>query len=105
MSETVKVLDTTYKMEEIKEQDKFMIENNLYGYCDFYEKKIVVLASDNVSEQELRETKQHELTRALLYECGYSDWARNEEITGWFAKEFPKFINTLLDYVRLILNM
>lgn len=53
MSEKVNVLDTTYTINKIKEQDKFMIENNLCGYCDFYEKKIVVLASDTTSEKEL----------------------------------------------------
>lgn len=53
MSEKVNVLDTTYTINKIKEKDKFMIENNLCGYCDFYEKKIVVLASDTTSEKEL----------------------------------------------------
>ena len=38
MSEKVNVLDTTYTINKIKEKDKFMIENNLCGYCDFYEK-------------------------------------------------------------------
>lgn len=51
MSEKVNVLDTTYTINKIKEQDKFMIENNLCGYCDFYEKKIVVLASDTTSKK------------------------------------------------------
>lgn len=55
MSEKVNVLDTIYTINKIKEQDKFMIENNLCGYCDFYEKKIVVLASDTTSEKELHE--------------------------------------------------
>ncbi len=40
MSEKVNVLDTTYTINKIKEKDKFMIENNLCGYCDFYEKKL-----------------------------------------------------------------
>ena len=48
MNRKINVLGATYKIEEIKEQDKFMIENNLCGYCDFYEKKIVVLASDTI---------------------------------------------------------
>lgn len=51
MSEKVNVLDTTYTINKIKEKDKFMIENNLCGYCYFYEKKIVVLASDTTSEK------------------------------------------------------
>ncbi len=88
MNRKINVLGATYKIEEIKEQDKFMIENNLCGYCDFYEKKIVVLASDTTSEKE-----RHELTHAFLYECGLndsSDWARNEELIDWLAIQFPK---------------
>lgn len=53
MSEKVNVLDTIYTINKIKEQDKFMIENNLCGYCDFYEKKIVVLASDTTSKKRI----------------------------------------------------
>lgn len=93
MSEKVNVLDTTYTINKIKEQDKFMIENNLCGYCDFYEKKIVVLASDTTSEKELHVIECHELIHAFLYECGLndsSDWARNEELIDWLAIQFPK---------------
>lgn len=55
MNRKINVLGATYKIEEIKEQDKFMIDNNLCGYCEFYEKKIVALASDTTSEKELHE--------------------------------------------------
>lgn len=40
MNRKINVLEATYKIEEIKEQDKFMIDNNLCGYCEFYEKKL-----------------------------------------------------------------
>lgn len=93
MSEKVNVLDTTYTINKIKEQDKFMIENNLCGYCEFYEKKIVALASDTTSKKELHEIERHELIHAFLYECGLndsSDWARNEELIDWLAIQFPK---------------
>lgn len=40
MNRKINVLGATYKIEEIKEQDKFMIDNSLCGYCDFYEKKL-----------------------------------------------------------------
>lgn len=93
MNRKINVLGATYKIEEIKEQDKFMIDNNLCGYCEFYEKKIVVLASDTTSEKELHEIERHELIHAFLYECGLndsSDWARNEELIDWLAIQFPK---------------
>lgn len=99
MSEKVNVLDTTYTINKIKEQDKFMIENNLCGYCDFYEKKIVVLASDTTSEKELHEIERHEFIHAFLYECGLndsSDWPRNEELIDWLAIQLPK-INVLFE--------
>lgn len=38
MNRKINVLGATYKIEEIKEQDKLMIDNSLCGYCDFYEK-------------------------------------------------------------------
>lgn len=99
MSEKVNVLDTTYTINKIKEQDKFMIENNLCGYCDFYEKKIVVLASDTTSQKELHEIERHELIHAFLYEYWLndsSDWARNEELIDWLAIQLPK-INVLFE--------
>lgn len=99
MSAKVNVLDTTYTINKIKEQDKFMIENNLCGYCDFYEKKIVVLASDTTSKKELHEIERHEFIHAFLYECGLndsSDWARNEELIDWLAIQLPK-INVLFE--------
>lgn len=40
MNRKINVLGATYKIEEIKEQDKLMIDNSLCGYCDFYEKKL-----------------------------------------------------------------
>lgn len=79
MSEKVNVLDTTYTINKIKEKDKFMIENNLCGYCDLIER--------------------HELIHAFLYECGLndsSDWARNEELIDWLAIQLPK-INVLFE--------
>lgn len=36
---------------------------------------------------------RHEIIHAFLFECGLwenCDWATNEEMTDWFAKQFPK---------------
>ena len=95
MNRKINVLGATYKIEEIKEQDKFMIDNNLCGYCEFYEKKMQYL----LVIKELHEIEQHELIHAFLYECGLndsSDWARNEELIDWLAIQLPK-INVLFE--------
>lgn len=68
------------------------------GYCDYTTKTIVVkrLASAPGMVTDLakyrKDVLRHELTHALLHECGLSgeSWAANEEIVDWIALQFPK---------------
>lgn len=45
----------------------------------------------------IKQTIRHELTHAFLFESGLahsSDWATNEEIVDWIARQFPKMAAT-----------
>jgi hypothetical protein len=44
-------------------------------------------------ERHIPSVFRHEIIHAFLFECGLwenCDWATNEEMTDWFAKQFPK---------------
>lgn len=44
-------------------------------------------------ERHILDVFRHEIIHAFIYESGLwenSDWATNEEMTDWFAKQFPK---------------
>lgn len=44
-------------------------------------------------ERHIPSVFRHEIIHVFLFECGLwenCDWATNEEMTDWFAKQFPK---------------
>ena len=44
-------------------------------------------------ERHIPSVFRHEIIHAFLFECGLWEncgWATNEEMTDWFAKQFPK---------------
>lgn len=73
------------------------------GYCDETAKKIVVKQykrgePNSKKHLELQEQKnrRHEIIHAFLFESGLaenSEWAENEEMVDWFAKQTPKLLN------------
>ena len=69
------------------------------GYCDPSVRKIVVCIHENDvmncsdMDEMMRRTLRHELVHAMAHESGLdenSEWAMNEEMTAWVAKQFPK---------------
>ncbi len=71
------------------------------GYTDISIKEIVVakFEKDEKSIEDLQyysnKVLRHEIIHAFMYESGLwdnSDWAKNEEMTDWFAIQIPKLL-------------
>jgi hypothetical protein len=98
----VNVLGTEYEIVQANEQDYPYLEQ-ADGFCDTSIKKIVVRdckdkendpSSLGNLEYYKKKVIRHELIHAFLYESGLSvnsDWATSEEMTDFFAIQFPKF--------------
>ena len=101
----VDILGTEYKiLYRTSEQDARLEE--IDGYCDYSTKTIVCVkrTQKDKSIMDLGNLKaidnrilRHEIIHAFIYESGLwcnsfgvSNWARNEEMTDWFAMQFPK---------------
>lgn len=110
MKPYVDILGIRYKIEVHKHnEDKYLKEKGLDGYCSEYEKLIVVSdmtgeAFNDLNEKEkenLRKvTLRHEILHSFFNESGLSSssmqycngWAKNEEMVDWFAIQFPKIL-------------
>lgn len=103
----IKILGEEYKLYTKVNYDSDKELKELFGYCSFSEKKIVVgdLSTYNFwkdesiesRERQERLTLRHEIIHAFLNEsglCGSSNavdcWARNEEMVDWIAIQYPK---------------
>lgn len=110
MKPYVDILGTRYKIEVRKqEEDEFLREKGLDGYCSEWDKLIVISDMTGKSFGELNDrekevlkkiTLRHELLHAFYNESGLSGssnqfggaWAKNEEMVDWFAIQFPKIL-------------
>lgn len=108
---TISVLGTDYTVRYVNyEDDDYARRENVSGYCDFAELRIVVIydasipihsdcapAANRIYE---KETLRHEIIHAFLFQSGldaaafpYSgSWARNKEMIDWFAMQGPKIL-------------
>lgn len=108
----VNVMGVEYRVEFRKqEDDEFLKEKS--GYCDFFEKLIVIELQESGWESEEAENNfykhilRHELVHATLYESGLSydsenKWAINEEIVDWIASQGRK-LNQIWNQGDLVL--
>lgn len=108
MEKKVEVLGTEYtvKVSNSKENSALV---DCGGYCDETTKEIII--NDFAPERGLAGSKQnmdaqisqsirHELVHAFLFESGLaqdSDWAFNEEIVDWIARQGPKIVKAWND--------
>ena len=110
----INVLGSEYKIifkndEEVC-KDMDMPLGDCGGYCNAYDKKIVIANLDkcNESEESKRalqiENMRHEIIHAFLNESGLmfnanaiDCWARNEEMVDWFAIQSPKIFKIFKD--------
>jgi hypothetical protein len=98
------VLGTVYKIFYTSEREDEKMKN-ADGYVEPYAKEIYInkdlyddeYKSDHKLCAKLEElakiSLRHELVHAFLIESGLwsnTDWATNEEMTDWIARQFPK---------------
>lgn len=107
----VHILGECYNIRFVKyEDDMYLKDNGLCGYCDLVEREIIIAFSNTVPGREdasltvhilsEQKTLRHEIVHAFLMESGLdsdsialnSAWARNEEMVDWFAMQGPKII-------------
>lgn len=98
---TINVLGTEYTVILETEQAEPRLEG-CDGFCDETTKEIVVEnykrgQPGSKGKLEIQEQKniRHEIVHAFLFESGLaenSDWAQNEEMVDWVAKQGPKLL-------------
>lgn len=98
---TVNILGTEYTIRFIPEEEDDILKD-YDGYCDETVKEVVVKKykhgePGSKKNLELQEQKnhRHEIVHAFLFESGLaenSEWAQNEEMVDWIAKQGPKLI-------------
>lgn len=110
MKPYVDILGSRYKIEvRKKNEDQYMKDNHIDGYCCDSLKLIVVadmkdLFPDATAEEHevfTKEVLRHEIIHAFYNESGLKDcslsypdgWARNEEMVDWIAIQFPKILD------------
>lgn len=97
----VNILGTEYIIRFVPEEEDPELKD-CDGYCDETAKEIVVKQykhgePESKKNLELQEQKnrRHEIIHAFLSESGLaenSEWAQNEEMVDWIAKQGPKLI-------------
>ena len=98
---TVDILGTKYAVYFVPEERDDTLKD-YDGYCDETVKEVVVKKykrgePGSKKNLELQEQKniRHEIIHAFLFESGLaenSEWAQNEEMVDWIAKQGPKLI-------------
>nr|DAY32950.1 MAG TPA: hypothetical protein [Caudoviricetes sp.] len=97
----VNVLGVEYSIAFVSEEKEPRLED-CDGFCDETTKEIVVQnykrgEPGSKGKLELQEQKniRHEIVHAFLFESGLaenSEWATNEEMVDWIAKQGPKLV-------------
>lgn len=98
---TISILGTEYTISFVSERDEPRLKN-CDGFCDETTKEIVVenyergeLGSKGKLELQEKKNLRHEIVHAFLFESGLaenSEWAYNEEMVDWVAKQGPKLM-------------
>ena len=99
---TVNVLGTDYELILASEKEMPDLFDGIDGECDESTKQLHVNNYENFKDEErafgngpllVKKNIRHELIHAFLCESGLgenSDWAQNEEMVDWFARQFLK---------------
>lgn len=98
---TVNVLGTQYSVTitndvtepRLTECDGFCDETTHELFAEDYQTHKDDKQSKKCLDVQTRKVIRHEIIHAFLFESGLaenSDWARNEEMVDWFAKQGPK---------------
>ena len=100
----INVLGSTWEVKVVSSGEDDLLQCDTVGYCDYTIKTIVALDGANIEYADkkvfVRDTLIHEAIHAFLNESGLkgsSEWAGNEEMVDWFANQFYKIYDTVLD--------
>ena len=98
------ILGTTYQVIKDNEHNNPKL-NGSNGYCEPYSKKIVLEegyeeSPKNVEnfEEFKKKVFRHEIIHAFFIESGLHeccDWATDEMVVDWIAKQLPKMYETM----------
>ena len=98
---TISVLGEQYKIHFLNPEDDAAL-NHCQGYTDESTREIVVQRDPSNPDSEMnvsdwdairRQTLRHEIVHAFFFESGLgaeSDYAQNEELVDWIARQGPK---------------
>ena len=98
--QTVNILGATYSIEYKTIAEDNMLEN-VDGYCDYTDRKIVIKSENNNNlgdfERLKRKSLRHEIIHAFLSESGLQanfqhceKFGHDETMVDWFAIQFPR---------------
>lgn len=106
-SDNVDILGQSYRIEFLAEEKDSNFED-VDGYIDhsIHLIRVALLQSKNNSVAALdlyaKKVMRHEIVHAYLYESGLAEnssavnnWATNEEMVDWIARQFPKMKRTM----------
>lgn len=106
-SDNVDILGQSYRIEFLAE-DKDSKFEDADGYIDhtIHLIRVAFLQPNKDSVQDLatyaKKVMRHEIVHAYLYEsglaessCSVNNWATNEEMVDWIARQFPKMKRTM----------
>lgn len=92
----IRIFDYEWNI-EVRDTDEILEDETTGGYCDPYRRLIVLreyreYVDDAKGEAMNKAILRHELTHALLFECGLDsnssyaeNWATNEETVSWIS--------------------
>jgi len=100
------ILGTEYTVIE-KYSDEDSLLNEYDGYCDDSVKQIIIecfeekLKGKKSLPYYIDEVLRHEMVHAYLFESGLAtnsidNWAMNEEMVDWIAKQLPKMVKEMV---------
>lgn len=106
-SDNVDILSQSYRIEFLAE-DKDSKFEDADGYIDptIHLIRVAFLQPNRSSVQDLaiyaKKVMRHDIVHAYLYESGLAEnslsvanWATNEEMVDWIARQFPKIKRTM----------
>lgn len=101
---TLDICGVTYRC-IIGDRDSIEIASDSQGECNVYSKEIVVCSDLDVSFEKdgcrskyLMEVIRHEISHAMLYECGLVTDASSEKLPEWLSVNVMKLLKYAEDF-------
>ena len=101
---TLDICGVTYRC-IIGDRDSIEIASDSQGECNVYSKEIVVCSDldmsfekDDCRRKYLMEVIRHEISHAMLYECGLVTDASSEKLPEWLSVNVLKLLSYAEDF-------